>query len=245
MKVSIGKLSFKSKQESYEFTKKFIYNLGPCVIGKNHEHFGFFMDLIEPAKYPPESIESFEILKYPGCGKTLHLQVSTIDIKHKSISWVDCSRRLLKIDSHKTMLISAMRRAIQTHIDQFRNDNPFICKLCECSSENIQVDHIEPFDALYKLFILENTPPDTFAKNEYGMWLFQEKDKEYSEKWITYHEKNAKFQMLCRECNIFKSNKINYHTIYQRQDKVKEKRKVYLKHIRIEKLEEKLLKLTL
>jgi hypothetical protein len=248
MKISIGCLNFNSKKEAYVHTQTIICLLGECVIDRTHSLFKFFIDLIEPNGQAYGKITHFSIAKHAGYGSSLHLHVSSDNHVETSVSWVECARRTFKKDTEKTMLVSAMRDSISNAVNEYRSScyntsKNMSCKICG-TGKNLQVDHVEPFDTLFKFFTAHNKPPTTYHSNKYGKWVFNDIDVDYKNKWIDYHDKNTSFQILCNSCNSKKSNKTNYHTMYQRQEEPKKKRKEYLKKKRIEKLTNKLLSLT-
>lgn len=72
------------------------------------------------------------------------------------------------------------------------------------------VDHIEPFSRLVDTFMANDGAgynlPKSYGKTLTRRWVFNQGDKGLEDAFIKYHAKHAKFQFLCRNCNINKSD---------------------------------------
>ena len=105
-----------------------------------------------------------------------------------------------------------MREAIKEETIAYKKNQIILqCNICKSDNElykDYQVDHdFQPFRDIKNNF-LNLTPsiiPQTFSScNKYYTTIFNDKDKEFKNEWIDYHNKNCSFQILCRSCNLKK-----------------------------------------
>ena len=117
-----------------------------------------------------------------------------------SISWTSCINGKLKQDRKR--LTWAMRHAIEPQIRLFRtNKSDQQCMICE-TKDQLTVDHQIKFRHLMNDFVRTNPDfPNVFGKNELKQEIFRDEDQDYSKRWQTYHYKNARLRILCRDCN--------------------------------------------
>jgi hypothetical protein len=87
------------------------------------------------------------------------------------------------------------------------------CPECDRMYEDhnpFNVDHIEPFSRLVDTFMVNDgviyNLPKSYGKTLTRRWVFKIADKSLEDAFIKYHAKHAKFQFLCRNCNINKSD---------------------------------------
>jgi len=208
--VTIDGKNFKTKKAAYEFVKEKIYTIGECEIRKhtpNAHEFEFFTQLVKFKLHDETvNIKTFILFKTIRTGSTIHLKVLFKDGTEKLISWRDCSRRT---HTKKNSIDEAMRNAIAPHAHQYRLDNyiSLKCVLCE-SIENPQVDHINSFYNIKNAFFENNkiTHPTRFDTNMFGSSVFKPDDIEFESLWVKHHNSTAKYQILCRNCNIRKGN---------------------------------------
>lgn len=201
--LKIGKYRFNNKQNSYKFTRtimnqllnhgsQFYYPKSPSP-----EIYDFLCGLASKKPY------RFEITKYIG-NPLLRLWKNESDLP-VSLSWAKRSKFDFRKVAEKSKLASAMRILIQDQIDDFRSQTHKIsCEMCD-SFEKPQVDHIYPFDSLKSEFIKNNPFFGELHKNEYGRVIIPGRHY-WKENWSNYHLKHARYQILCRSCNLTKSN---------------------------------------
>lgn len=231
MKIFIGDISFPTKDAGENYTRNIINTLGCCIITKTHEHFSFFVDLVNNHTYANIKIgcgiKKFRISKNKG--NYWHIDIIRIDNSSEDFSWKTCSRGV-KTEKQKKMdqdkkpklnLILAMRQYINNDINEFKEiekvNNKWICMICYKISKNVHVDHTPPFEKISKEFLeLNNVHPlifiDTGKKEKFNKHdvsydiKFRDCDFMFAEKWLVYHYEKATLQMLCKECNQLKSN---------------------------------------
>ena len=106
-----------------------------------------------------------------------------------------------------------MREAIKEETIAYKkNQINLQCDIYKSDKEpytHYQVDHdFPPFRDIKDNF-LNLTPsiiPQTFSScNKYYTTISNEKDADFKNEWIDYHNKNCSFPILCRSCN-FKKN---------------------------------------
>ena len=128
------------------------------------------------------------------------------------ISYLKCVSSKNKhniFDKHLT----AYRCEIETQIVNQKNSSFPACVQCG-NPDDIQVDHVIDFVTLVNNFetvecvdinaLIDIKDDLIFA----GFRLFS--DRVFADKWQIYHEKNATFQKLCKQCNLRKKKAPRY-----------------------------------
>lgn len=219
MKCFIGNLEFKTKKECLNYTRSFIRNLGVCKIDKENANYSFFKYLL---KNHPEyddkkgvGIDYFYIELNKLNRNAYQTMIRRLDGTEIDFSWVYCcefKRRKITQD-----LTNAMRQAISQETIKYKISNNLICNFCKKENEDdnnysdFHVDHIHPFSLIKDGFIKSTklNIPDKFEDCDYSkMAIFRTEDIDFKNEWVKYHNNIAKYQILCRNCNIIKSNKI-------------------------------------
>lgn len=219
MKCFIGNLEFKTKKECLNYTRNFIRNLGVCKIDKENANYSFFKYLL---KNHPEyddkkgvGIDYFYIELNKLNRNAYQTMIRRLDGTEIDFSWVYCcefKRRKITQD-----LTNAMRQAISQGTIKYKISNNLICNFCKKENEDdedysdFHVDHIHPFSLIKDSFIKSTklNIPDKFEDCVYSkMAIFRTEDIDFRNEWVKYHNNIAKYQILCRNCNIIKSNKI-------------------------------------
>jgi hypothetical protein len=214
-KYYIGKLEFKTKKECENYTRNIIYNLGCCIINKDHPQFNFFDNLIKNhPNYEDKKgigINYFYIQPNPFIKKYYQTMIKRLDDSDTDFSWIYCCQ--FKERTAYNELIRAMRIAIKDDIINYKQkQSKLICNFCKNENElyeNYHVDHNNPsFQTLKDNFLqsIKNTIPSLFDDCKiYNTPIFKDKDKDFKNEWIEYHNKNCNLQILCRDCNLKKS----------------------------------------
>jgi len=109
--------------------------------------------------------------------------------------------------SKKKDVCQAARYEISDQILDFRVQPSFLCELCNESItagiDVVHVDHIKPFDELFKLFMktLSITYDDIDTENR----LFI--DRKLASQWSYFHKEQATLRIVHKTCNLKRSKK--------------------------------------
>lgn len=211
-KYYIGELEFKTKKECYNYTRNIINNLGCCNINKDHIYFCFFLNLIQNhPEYDDKKgigIDYFYIQSNLLNKKYYQTMIKRLDGSEIDFSWVYCCQ--FKERTMSDDLTRAMREAIKYDTIKYKKkQDKLICNFCKTENElyeNYHVDHHNPSFQILKDNFLQLTKyqiPDSFGDCNY-LTIFLDKDEKFKNDWNDYHNKNCKFQILCRDCNLRK-----------------------------------------
>jgi hypothetical protein len=128
-----------------------------------------------------------------------------------SISWVQCIKHGLGLkisNMNRIDITTAFRQAIDPDTQKYRRINTNdICTSCQ-ETNHIQVDHVDPFSNILSDFLKQqsvNMESVKINKIHYNITLL---DTHLHDEWVEYHNTRAKYQLLCRKCNVRKSNNI-------------------------------------
>lgn len=139
-----------------------------------------------------------------------------LGIKNKEgFSNISCiySKITRKLENCKnSFLTDVMRNAIYPQILQYKLmlSKPFFCYNCNSEASKFHIDHIYPFSKIRDDFLISVKNykiPNKFRKIENTL-DFLDEDQNFKDDWIKYHFQNVSLQILCKECNLSKSNKI-------------------------------------
>lgn len=123
----------------------------------------------------------------------------------------------------RTNLLSAMRHEIRPQILNFKAkyyiQGTSICSNTKCEivleNDTVQVDHKDiPFQKISDDFITliekrkEPIPTEFGDDPKTHEAVFKTSDKSFASEWYEYHHKSATYQLLCKTCNVEKSNHI-------------------------------------
>lgn len=200
----LGSLRFHTKVALKRHVKPIIDSLGECEIELGHPRFQFLMDLFANHPEHDEKLNGYPIVKFSRKKAVYNSLVMFFhtDEKEEDFSWDVCC---FNFKNKKDDLNCALRNAVQSFIDEYRNTltDPK-CVLCT-SDEKIQIDHIHPFSKIRDEFLHGREDiPSTFDGNICR--LFKQEDSAFKESWITFHNQKSSYQPLCKKCNIKKSN---------------------------------------
>jgi len=119
---------------------------------------------------------------------------------------------IFKKKTRKYMIGIAMRTEVKDQIHKYRRARQYIlcCDLCHQPSENFEVDHKYAFSKIKKDFILYYPEiMDMKLKQFYNTYKLHASTSDGERvlyEWRKHHKKHATYQMLCRDCNLKKSN---------------------------------------
>ncbi|KOP23412.1 hypothetical protein AMR41_26320 [Hapalosiphon sp. MRB220] len=217
-KYILGKFEFKNWGEVQNLARKILS--GGCreITG---DEFDFAMDLFSYHVSADEKLKN-------GV-KSIRVNVSEYDSHYcfwikddndfeQDISYKRCiplskkNPEKAKSSNLKNEIINAYRHCVVNDINRFKNNQDLICYRCK-SKENIVVDHITPIVKLINDFEQENNIKKfpALKRHKESLYTFKfstdnDEDRIFVERWITYHQKKAKFQLLCNKCNLRKSS---------------------------------------
>ena len=135
---------------------------------------------------------------------------STIDCSYM-YSWITQKNKTV-ID--KSNLNHALRNAItDQRLEFFEKQNILRCCICNnSSSDKYEIDHIIPFHHIKSEFLKKidsSIIPTEFDDDINGTCsrILKEVDKDFKEKWQSFHKEMATYQVLSKACNRKKSGK--------------------------------------
>lgn len=209
--IKIQDNEFPTKVALEKFVRNIIYvEVGECSDVKNQypEH---YVTLIEVLKRHPNFDTKAKDLANIKIQKTRLNKALEIIIVNTDLTEIDISWKLAisgKCNSPTKNLISAMRNSVKDQISRFKSTSHQICEKCK-STHALQVDHIIHFEHLYREFRNDVQKegiriPKNFEDEKDGsnMKCFKETDGTFKNKWIKYHQENAKLRILCKKCNL-------------------------------------------
>lgn len=206
---------YKTQREFGKFVKKKIYeDIGICNDVKNAYPDEYYILIKILERHPDFNSKTENMCNIKIVHDTLNKKALKILIVKNDGNTVDISWRCAitaKPKSKKHELMSAMRSSIDSQIRQYRKDHyNDSCQICG-NNERLDVDHDDTknaaFAELVSNFIKEHNDieiPDKFGELNDGTHRrrFLEKDADFKDKWVKYHNKHASFRMLCHTCNI-------------------------------------------
>jgi hypothetical protein len=209
-KFSVGKFEFKSKVELKKFVKKYFKDMRlPACIRESNLDFEFIYGLVK--RHPDfsskfiDGIAAVTVERHPIQKDSFQTHViNRLGLK-QDFSWVKCVTGLKT--TAKANLLSAMRLSITDDVMAFKANSDGRCANCG-ARDGLQVDHINPFAGIANEFLRDKQDlPTEFADHPWiNKAIFRPEDIEFELKWTDFHRKIAKFQMLCRPCNLKKSS---------------------------------------
>ena len=213
--VTFLNTEYKTQGEFEKYVKKIIYeDIGICNDVKNVYSDKYYILIKILERHPDfnsktENMCNIKIMYDTLNKKALKILIVKNDGNNVDISW-RCAINA-KHKSKKHELMSAMRSSIDSQIKLFKkehyNDG---CQLCD-NIERLDVDHDDTknsaFDELVSNFIKKNNDieiPDKFGElnDNTHRRRFLEKNTDFKDKWLKYHNEHASLRMLCHTCNI-------------------------------------------
>ena len=214
VKIQISNQLFNSKNELTSHTRDIVKRLSKCTITNIDypDEFIFFSGLIKRHyRYVDgdTDIKHFRIDYNDLTKKYDKMILVNGDDEEDIFSWVKCCKGTLRPKPSEN-LIRAMRYIITPYVDKYKQE--CIDKFCvECKSiTGLQTDHIFPFQSLHEHFldnVIYKIP--TEFDDEGFQRIFKAEDAMFRKSWVKYHNSyEDNFQLLCKGCNIKKSNNI-------------------------------------
>ena len=137
--------------------------------------------------------------------------VKRLDNTECDFSWLKCCNK--RKQSNKDSLKRAMREAIKEETINYKKNNELICNECKNNTLNYEDYHVDhnsiSFQELSDYFIKETkykTPESFDYCNISKLIKFKEDDVKFKKSWIKFHYNNMELQILCKKCNLKKSN---------------------------------------
>jgi hypothetical protein len=128
--------------------------------------------------------------------------IERIDGSIVDISVLKCAKA--KDTSDKAKLLQAMRVAIVPSILRFKKTKPLDCEECG-EVYRPEIHHVIPFKDLSETFLKKHLAPVAFDSCAFTFRpIFKKQDEDFKNKWIHYHDKHSKLQVLCKNCHIKK-----------------------------------------
>ena len=210
----VGDLTFKTKKELHEYTKKFLEENGVCEIDnldKDKEKFSFLLSLYsrKPShKDYIKNIQKFKITLDPvKHDKPNHLSCIDNNNNEFVFSWNACCNGRDTKESEK--LKEACRTSIKEQTASCWHSNN---KCYSCGKNKItgfEVDHVNEFIKIVNDFMEINTIkiPDNFESDAItSQYMFKKEDDNFKQSFQNYHRENAILRLLCKECHREKTN---------------------------------------
>jgi 5-methylcytosine-specific restriction endonuclease McrA len=203
---------FKTKVATQKAIQEKIKLLDICVIDKTHKDYYFFEDLISYHEWKEEKIgcgiKAFKITYNPYNRNERTVYIIRVDNTEIDFSYKKC------LGIKKNELTEAMRNSISSYTIEEKKKNKLECNYCKIinlTNSEYHLDHKTiPFSTIKDNFLKETTLeiPKVFDKDKiYLTAIFKDNDIKFKEAWINYHNLIADYQILCKTCNIKKSNK--------------------------------------
>tara|TARA_B110000046_G_C12836754_1_gene331814 strand:+ start:142 stop:744 length:603 start_codon:yes stop_codon:yes gene_type:complete len=196
-----------SKKEQGEYFKK-ILNKGfsNSLVKERPKDYEELMELFKKhPEYPYKLRDVVDIMvgKNTRNPKYYAFNIIRQDGSIEDISYIKC----INPPNDKHNLLSAMRKAIQPQINDFRHKSKKECEFCK-KTNDISIDHIYMFKYLVRDFLALTDKmdiPNDFDDDTDHIAIFKKKDIEFHNKWFTYHLNNATLRPLCTKCNLSRS----------------------------------------
>lgn len=193
-----------TKAEQKRYIQDTIHKLGVCSSIKTSDS-NFFVFLTDLFKHHPaydtkcKNMTDIKIRRNPQF-KNYELCVVRSDGTYEDISYNIC------LGKNRSPLLRALRESISPQILEYRATHHMKCAVCH-TNNNIDIDHIYPFEKLVKEFKSKFPTPTQFGNGNGNQKVFLPLDIDYEREWIEYHRQHAILQPLCSKCNGEKSNK--------------------------------------
>lgn len=202
---------FKTKDALKKYIQQVIKTLDLCIINEKHEYYDMFLELINQHDNRETKIgcgiRRFSIQHNPQNSMERSLYLHRIDGSREIWSYKSC------IGIKKNELNEAMRSAVIRQTYEYKKKQPLVC--CYCGTDNLEseeyhTDHkTVPFSVIKDNFLKQDINiPTEFSKNKiFCNTIFRSEDNEFEKQWYDYHKQHADYQILCKNCNLKKSNK--------------------------------------
>ena len=202
----------KNKYKNITNAKKYFSNL----LKKYEENINFNNnEILELLEYHPtknikkENIEYLVMKKRPPYYK-LALYYK-IDDNLDDISYIECLKVLYNKYNKEDNIIYDINQAFRNISERgtkkdfkllaLQNNNN-ICTNCNIKTDKLETDHYPiPYKKILDDFIKDNNINLPKLKYKYINNQYYLDDKTLSNKFLNYHDKTAKYRLLCKSCN--------------------------------------------
>ena len=210
-----------TQKERYEQAKKVIYSYPQFTkFYRNTKQYHYLHLLMQ--NYPDYKdiigcgVKYFEIKL--NRNNSPHVTFIRFDGNEDSFSWVSASKLNFKPENCFDNLCQAMRYSVTAHTSQAKCEllkkDPY-CKICKCDGK-LELDHIEAFYNLQSQFFRickkhHIEIPERFDRmydpNNGKIRTIPAEFQKFEKNWIKYHNRFARYQLLCKTCNIRKGKR--------------------------------------
>jgi len=225
MPYILDSVSYPTKISVTKLAKKRRNALRFKTINKSHEFFNWFSDLINfhPAKDKliGDGIKEFQFKQCPYVYSNTATFIIQTNGTEEIVSIDSCMKTTTQ--TPKSQLSELMRSVIKPYTMQYKSECDLkYCKYCE-STFNLEVDHVYAFYKIRDDFLQQTKlqVPNIFMKQSNFVKIFCESDENFKNEWITYHNLHAKYQLLCKTCNLKKSGNCDDPPLIKYQNKSK------------------------
>lgn len=212
----VGDKQFKSKKTCQEYVRDRISKIGIGTFADGCEEFQFLHDVLNNHSERDIKVgcgvKRFVISRNTIQPKSYETSLLRVDGTSVVFSWRHCCE--FKARAHRQNLLTAMRQAVSQFTVDFKQKHcrPLRCHKCHNSQldySQYHTDHIIPFSKIAEDFLSNDTTvPFEFADCHGFGSCFKREDADFQQRWINYHNKHAKYQILCFRCNCSKGSKI-------------------------------------
>jgi hypothetical protein len=201
----IDKEKYKNITNAKKYFSKLLKQYNENINFNNNE----ILELLEyhPTKnIKKENIEYLVMKKRPPYYK-LALYYK-IDDNLDDISYIECLKVLYNKYNKEDNIIYDINQAFRnisergTKKDFKLNNNNNICTNCNIKTDKLETDHYPiPYKKILDDFIKDNNINLPKLKYKYINNQYYLDDKTLSNKFLNYHDKTAKYRLLCKSCN--------------------------------------------
>jgi 5-methylcytosine-specific restriction endonuclease McrA len=210
-------LTFSSQKKLKEYAVGICRKNLNIIVDTEHVDYGFFVDMFErhPTKKFDEETDTIMFQIVDGT-KSVNFDIQPplttqepfrAYFKLGSTTWNSFSLLKKCIDKKPNTnedIKGTFRNEISEQLSTFNEQNRYICAVCS-SHEHLDIDHIVPFADILKGFTDDNGFSDDIGKKS-GSYKYYFNNRNYAEKWKTYHQDNSSLQYLCKSCHKHKTS---------------------------------------
>jgi len=205
--MSIVKSNCKNMTQANKYVSSIIQSLQEDVMIEDSA----IKELIQ--YHPTKQLNDIEWLKLKTRPPFKQLSLTyKKDGKEDDISWKLCIRNLYGKYSADEEHEKDIKQAFRFEIHKGTKSQFFIqntkcciglCAECKISTRDITIDHYPtPYKKILETFLHENNiklPKVEVFLNDINEYII--KEKELAQKWLTTHDNQATYRLLCRSCN--------------------------------------------